>query len=126
MVRTVRQIIHFARFEYPKAAHPAVQLRREAVEGYGKRIEVEIEPSVPRRSLVPENHDHDDASAGLSWIEVGTDGLLHRKSAALITTKPNHRRGARLQEGNKGDLHRRPVFTDYRTELYNADRTTDG
>ena len=72
------------------------------------------------------NHNRDDASAGCARIEVGTDDLLHWELAALIATKPNRGRDARLEEGDKGDLHRRPVFTSDRAELYNADRTTDG
>jgi hypothetical protein len=72
------------------------------------------------------NHNRDDASAECARIEVGTDDLLHWELAALIATKPNRGRDARLEEGDKGDLHRRPVFTNDRAQLYNADRTTDG
>jgi len=61
----------------------------------------------------------------LSGIEVGTDGLLHRESAALITAKPNRRRGTSLQEGDEGDLQRRSIPSDDGTKLYRADRTTD-
>jgi hypothetical protein len=58
---------------------------------------------------VLENHNRDDAGAGLPRIEVGTDGLLHRESTALITTKPNRRRGTSLQEGDEGDLQCRSI-----------------
>jgi hypothetical protein len=80
-----------------------------------------------RRGALPvlDNHNRDNAGAGLSRIEVGTDGLLHRKSAALITAKPNCGRGTSLQEGDEGDLQCRPISTDDGTELYHADRTTD-
>ena len=53
------------------------------------------------------------------------DRLLHRELAALIAAKPKRGRGACLQEGDEGDLHRRPVFTNDRAQLYDADRTTD-
>jgi hypothetical protein len=72
------------------------------------------------------NHNRDDAGAGRPRIEGGTDDLLHRELVALIATKPNRGREARLQEGNKGDLYRGPVFTNDRAQLYNADRTSDG
>jgi hypothetical protein len=71
------------------------------------------------------NHNRDDASAGSPRVEGGADRLLHRKLAALIAAKPKRGRGARLREGDKGDLHGRPVFTNDRAQLYNADRTTD-
>ena len=70
------------------------------------------------------NHNRDDASAGYARIEGGTDDLLHGELVALIATKPNRGRGTRLQEGDKGDLYRGPVFTNDLAQLYNPDRTT--
>ena len=71
------------------------------------------------------NHNRDDASAESPRVEGGADWLLHRELVALIATKPKRGRGARLREGDKGDLHRPPVFTNDCAQLYNADRTTD-
>ena len=71
------------------------------------------------------SHNRDDAGAGLSWIEFGTNGLLHGESAALIAAKTDRRRSPGLQEGDKRYLHRRPIVTNNRTELYNTNRTAD-
>ena len=49
----------------------------------------EPKSEVRRPISVSSNHNRDDAGAGLSGIEIGTDGLLHGELAALIAAKPD-------------------------------------
>jgi hypothetical protein len=85
----------------------------------------DLDSEEPSSDVRLTNHNRDDAGAGLSWSEVGSDALLHGEPAALIATKTNGGRGTVLEKSDKRDLHRRSIVTDDRTELHNADHTTD-
>jgi|ERR1700737_191609 len=112
---------------YPSTSSPLVSKEMPELSGIHSADQLSrtrLESPCQERLPVSNNHNRDDASAGLSRIEVGTDGLPHRKLPALITTKPNRGRGTVLQEGNEGDLHRRPISSNDGTQLYNAEPLT--
>ncbi len=76
---------------------------------------------------MPASRDHDlhDAGTGLSRGESCLDGLLHGEPVAFIAAKANRGSGTILQESDKRYLHRRPIVTDDRSELYNADQSAN-